>query len=319
MARKKWIFSCLLIFPSLIMFGLFIHLQDYDMWYFCFGCADSLLQYRSDFNYKVFLKHPIVDCRDTPPFLVLLVTTIQSQKEARMAIRKSWGKERLIRGKRVVTFFLLGLKENEPIKETFKLAHEHIIYNDIIQQNFIDTYYNLTLKTLAGIEWITHHCPQASYVMKTDSDMFINTFYLVELLLRKNQPSNFFTGVLKPDDSPIRDRISKWYVSEKEYAGEKYPPFCSGTGYVLSTDVAQKIYNISFSLPFFKLEDVYVGMCLDRLKIPLQELHKETTFFASKPAFSICTYRNIVSAHEVPPHEIVMYWEALKRSRDEVC
>ncbi|CAN2391149.1 galactosyltransferase activity [Pristimantis euphronides] len=315
MPRKKMIIALILTFPSLIVFWLFIHLQDYDYWYLCFSCTDS---YLPNFRNQDFMKLPESDCRDRPPFLVLLVSTTHEQREARAAIRKTWGKQRVIQGKRVDTYFLLGLMGKRNVKE-INLAQENLIYKDIIQGNFIDSYYNLTIKTIMGMVWITHHCPQASYVMKTDSDMFINTFYLVELLLRKNQTSNFFTGVLMWNHRPFRNIFSKWYVSKREYVGETYPPFCSGTGYVLSTDVAQKIYNISMSIPFFKLEDVYVGMCLDRLKIPLQELHNETTFFASKPAFSICTYRNIVTSHGVQPLEIVMYWEALKGSRDELC
>ncbi|KAG9465843.1 beta-1,3-galactosyltransferase 5 isoform X2 [Eleutherodactylus coqui] len=319
MARKKVIFTSLLIFPSLVMFGLFIHMQDIDLGYFCLSCSGSYFHYKFDYNNKVFLKLPEVDCRQTPPFLVLLITTTYSQKEARMAIRKTWGKERVIQGKRVVAYFLLGQRENESAKEKVILAQESHIYKDIIQRDFIDTYYNLTIKTLMGIQWITHHCPQASYIMKTDSDMFVNTFYLVELLLRKNQTSNLFTGKLKLNDRPIRMPFSKWYISKREYAMARYPPFCSGTGYVFSIDVAQKIYNVSMRMPFFKLEDVYVGMCLERLKIPLQELHEHTTFFADKHPFSICAYRKIVTSHEVQPAEIGMYWEALRRSREEPC
>lgn len=312
-------FVVLLIFPTVFLLGLFIKLQDYNIWYFCLTCTESYLPYSFHYGNKDFMKLPEEDCRHSPPFLVLLVTTTHGQKEARAAIRETWGKERLIQGKRVMTYFLLGSREKESTKEKVDLAQESDIYKDIIQQNFLDTYYNLTIKTLMGIEWVTHFCPQTSYVMKTDTDMFINIFYLVELLLRKNQTSNFFTGYLKPNDHPIRNIFSKWYISKGEYAGEKYPPFCSGTGYVFSIDVAQKIHNISMSVPFFKLEDVYVGLCLDRLKIPLQNLHSKQTFFPTKPTFSVCTYQNLVTSHGVRPQEILLYWEALQRSGEERC
>ncbi|XP_075053364.1 beta-1,3-galactosyltransferase 5 [Mixophyes fleayi] len=315
MPRRKVIFAATLLFSCLTMLLLTLH--NYNLCYFCFSNYDHYISYKLDYDKKMFMELPDVDCRQTPPFLVLLVTTTHEQKVARMAVRQTWGKERLIKGKKVVTYFLLGAKQSG--KEEGRLTDEIITYKDIIQRNFIDSYYNLTLKTLLGIDWITHHCPQASYVMKTDVDMFVNIFYLVELLLLKNQTSNFFTGFLKVDESPIRNILSKWYVSKNEYAGEKYPPFCSGTGYVFSGDVARKIYNISATVQFLKLEDVYIGMCLDRLKIPLQELHTEPTFFPLKPSFSICKYRKIVTSHEVQPQEIRLYWEALRNSRDEQC
>lgn len=319
MARKKVIFGILLIVPTFFLLGLLMKLQDYNTWYFCLACPDSYLHYSLYSSNHGFIKLPKVDCRDSPPFLVLLITTTHGQKEARAAIRETWGKERLIQGKKVTSYFLLGLKKNESLKEKKDLAQESVTYNDIIQQNFSDSYHNLTFKTLMGMEWVTHFCPQTSYIMKTDTDMFVNIFYLVELLLRKNQTSNFFTGYLKMTDRPIRNVFSKWHISKEEYAGEKYPPFCSGTGYVFSVDVAQKIHNVSRSIPFIKLEDVYVGLCLDRLKIPLQNLHSKQTFHPSKPKFSVCTYRNLVTSHGVRPQEILLYWGALQKSGEEHC
>ncbi|XP_030059685.1 beta-1,3-galactosyltransferase 5 isoform X2 [Microcaecilia unicolor] len=260
-----------------------------------------------------------IDCKKNPPFLVILVTTEYWQLQARTAIRQSWGKERIIGDKRIVSFFLLGTLERQNKSAETRIISESLKYKDIIQKNFIDTYYNLTLKTLMGMEWVHHFCPQSSFVMKTDTDMFINTFYLTELLVRKNRTTNFFTGSINSKDHPIRNKVSKWYISEIEYPGEWYPPFCSGTGYVFSTDVANQIYIISPSVPYFKLEDVYVGLCLDKLRIPLEELHSENTFFPSKVKFSICRFRKIVTCHHVQPSEILMYWNALQSSQDDEC
>ncbi|XP_063812662.1 beta-1,3-galactosyltransferase 5 [Pseudophryne corroboree] len=317
MARRKLIFLATLVFSSLGMF--FLALYSLNLCNYCFSKDYRYVPYHFNNNRKMFQKVPDVNCRQSPPFLVLLVTTTHDQNIVRMAIRETWGKERWIKGKQVVTYFLLGASAKQNGNEENMLIKESIAYKDIIQRNFIDSYYNLTLKTLMGIDWITHYCPQANYVMKTDTDMFVNTFYLVELLLLKNQTTNLFTGILKPNDSPIRSIFSKWYISKQEYEGEKYPPFCSGTGYVFSVDVALKIYNTSTSVQFFKLEDVYIGMCLDRLKIRLQELHSKPTFFASKPPFSVCKYRHIVTSHGVQPKEILLYWETLKTSRNEQC
>ncbi|XP_077336009.1 beta-1,3-galactosyltransferase 5-like [Lithobates pipiens] len=315
MPRKRVAFVALLFFPCLGMFGFFITNYESDLCFYCFHKPENSFSIKTDYKKNHFMKLPESNCKQNPPFLVLLVTTAHDQIEERMAIRKTWGKEQLIQGKRVVTFFLLGMNSSTLDSS----SEEFNTYKDIIQKDFVDTYYNLTIKTLMGLDWIVNHCPQTHYVMKTDADMFVNTYFLVKLLLSKNQTSNLFTGMLKPDDAPIRNALSKWHVSKKEYDGEKYPPFCSGTGYVLSADVAQRIFNISSSIPFFKLEDVYIGMCLERLKISLQELHTKPIFFPSKVSFSLCTYQNLVTSHEVKPEEIVLYWEALRNAQDEQC
>ncbi|NWH44037.1 B3GT5 galactosyltransferase, partial [Fregata magnificens] len=93
---------------------------------------------------------------------------------------------------------------------------------------------------------------------------------------------------------PIRKRGSKWYVSREEYPGDTYPPFCSGTGYVLSTDVASQIYNVSESVSFIKLEDVFIGLCLAKLKVRPEELHSQQTFFPERIRFSVSHFKKIV-------------------------
>ncbi|EMP31443.1 Beta-1,3-galactosyltransferase 5 [Chelonia mydas] len=234
-----------------------------------------------------------------------------------MAIRETWGKHRLVAGNLIVTYFLLGTTMNQ--NDQTGIIAESQKYRDIIQKDFIDAYYNLTLKTMMGIEWVHRFCHQSRFVMKTDTDMFVNIFYLTELLLRKNRNTRFFTGFLKMNDFPIRKIYSKWYVSKDEYPGRTYPPFCSGTGYVFSTDVASQIYKISESVPFIKLEDVFIGLCLAKLKINLEELHSEQTFFSDRVEFSLCRFKKIVTCHYVKPHELLIYWNELESSMDEKC
>ncbi|XP_006886835.1 PREDICTED: beta-1,3-galactosyltransferase 5-like [Elephantulus edwardii] len=265
----------------------------------------------------IFLQLPEVDCRQNPPFLVLLVTSSHSQLAARMAIRHTWGKEKVVKGKRIKTLFLLGAATKQD--EMTAVAYEGQQHQDIIQKDFVDVYFNLTLKTMMGMEWVHHFCPQAAFVMKTDSDMFVNVYYLTELLLKKNRTTRFFTGFLKMNEFPIRTRFSKWFVSKHEYPWDKYPPFCSGTGYVFSSDIASQVYNVSESVPFIKLEDVFVGLCLAKLNIKLEKLHSEETFFPEGLHFSTCRFKKIVACHFIKPPEMLIYWQALENSWGQKC
>lgn len=268
-------------------------------------------------EYGRFLQLPDVDCGHSPPFLVLLVTSSHEQLFARTAIRKTWGREKVVRGKRIKTFFLLGTTPSEGASRA--VAQESQRHRDIIQKDFVDVYLNLTLKTMMGFEWVHHFCPQAAFVMKTDSDMFVNVYYLVELLLKKNRTSRFFTGFLKMNELPIREKRNKWFVSRYEYPWDKYPPFCSGTAYVFSGDVASQVYNVSEAVPFIKLEDVFVGLCLARLRIGLEELHSEQTFFPAGLSFSTCRFKKIVACHFIQPQKMLSYWKALESSLGEEC
>jgi len=46
----------------------------------------------------------------------------------------------------------------------------------------MDSYNNLTLKTISMLEWSMEHCPKAQYVLKTDDDMYIHFPVLWDLL-----------------------------------------------------------------------------------------------------------------------------------------
>ncbi|XP_062935017.1 beta-1,3-galactosyltransferase 5 [Cynocephalus volans] len=304
--RMRLLYICLLVLGALCLYFSMYDPSPFKEGLFVFKkeCGD-------------FLQLPDIDCRQNPPFLVLLVTSSHKQLAARMAIRKTWGREAVVRGRRAKTLFLLGTTASQAERQA--VAEESRQHRDIIQKDFVDVYYNLTLKTMMGLQWVHHFCPQVAFVMKTDSDMFVNVEYLTELLLRKNRTARFFTGYLKLNEFPIRTRFSKWFVSKYEYPWDKYPPFCSGTGYVFSSDIASQVYNVSESVPFLKLEDVFVGLCLQKLNIRPMELHSEQTFFPEGLRFSVCRFRRVVACHFVKPHNLLLYWQALEGSRGEDC
>ncbi|XP_004697382.1 beta-1,3-galactosyltransferase 5-like [Echinops telfairi] len=268
-------------------------------------------------DHRDFLQLPEIDCRQNPPFLVLLVTSSHGEVPARMAIRQTWGGASVVEGRQIKTFFLLGATATQ--RDMTAVSQEGQRHGDIIQKDFVDVYANLTLKTMMGMEWVHHFCPQAAFVMKTDSDMFVNVYYLTQLLLKKNRTTRFFTGAIKTNGFPIRDKSSKWFVSEDEYPWDRYPPFCSGTGYVFSSDVASLVYNVSESIPFIRLEDVFVGLCLAKLNIKPEKLHSEQTFFSFGLRFSTCRFKNIVTCHFIKPPTLLLYWYALENSRGEEC
>ncbi|XP_078087564.1 beta-1,3-galactosyltransferase 5-like isoform X1 [Mustelus asterias] len=297
--------KCLLVFvPQLLIFIILGYFSQYRV--------DFL--HLTKFNDHSFLMLPNSSCDTNPPFLVLLVTSAQDLLEARSAIRQTWGRARTTHGQRVVTYFLLGYSR----EHQEQLLKESSLHKDIIQKNFTDSYYNLTTKVLMGLEWVNRFCPSTSFVMKTDSDMFVNPEYLTELLLGKNR-KDFFTGLVMRGYEPNRDRSSKWYISEQEYPQEKYPPFCSGTGYVLSTDVANGICNVSRIIPYFKLEDVYVGLCLAELKVDPVEIHSEQKFHNWNVPFSICGFRKLVTSHWMTPSELLSNWKSLEDAADTRC
>ncbi|XP_056384075.1 beta-1,3-galactosyltransferase 2-like [Hyla sarda] len=256
-------------------------------------------------------------CKENVPFLVLLITVERWQQEVRQVIRNTWAKEDLLPGVRILRLFFLG-KEMKPNTEAQQdILQESEEFHDIIQQDYLDSYKNLTIKTIMAMNWITTYCPNALYVMKIDSDVFVNIGYLVNKLLKPDQEpkTNYITGFLMLNNLPIRDRDSKWYVSPNLYPYKKYPPFCSGTGYVLSGDLARKIVKISPSVRWIHLEDVFIGLCLDKLGVQPVAPPKTSDFNIWYVEYSDCEFHNIVTSHYASLGMLQHYWDRLERTK----
>ncbi|NP_001122271.1 uncharacterized protein LOC798349 [Danio rerio] len=219
-------------------------------------------------NYYFTLDEPDI-CKQRNPFLVLMVPVAPYEVKARNAIRSTWGNETTVQGKAVLTLFLVGLTVGaDSEKAQQQLEEESRQHRDLIQSNFVDSYFNLTIKTMVIMDWLATRCPQAYYSMKIDSDMFLNVDNLVTLLSAPNTPrENYITGVLMRNRFVVRNKNSKWYVSEELYPEPKYPTYLLGMGYVFSNDLPSKIVEASNYVKPFNIEDAYIGACLKQLGV----------------------------------------------------
>ena len=60
---------------------------------------------------------------------------------------------------------------------------ESDLNDDIVQGNFVDSPQNLTYKHVMGYKWVSQHCAdQPSFVLKTDDNVFVETFHLTNFL-----------------------------------------------------------------------------------------------------------------------------------------
>ncbi|XP_066453225.1 beta-1,3-galactosyltransferase 2-like [Eleutherodactylus coqui] len=253
-------------------------------------------------------------CKEESPFLIVLIATIASEVENRRAIRATFGKKTLINGTSIICMFLLGKDSKQKPKSILEESEK---YHDIIQKDFQDTYKNLTIKTLMGIEWVCNYCPTAKYVMKTDSDMFVNIDRLLDLLKSEQaQKQNYFTGDLMKNNRPIRNKNSKWHMPHSLYPGEFYPTFCTGSGYVFSGDVAAKILRSSFKVKFLYLEDVFVGICLDREGIKITRPPTNNLFNSNPAPFNSCVYNNIITSHNIKSTQLIHLWKIVQENKE---
>lgn len=265
-------------------------------------------------NYHFIMDHPEA-CKSKTPFLVLLVPVAPNNVAARDAIRQTWANDSLVQGEVVLTLFMLGCSGGPDVEQVQeKLKQEDLQHHDLIQSNFMDTYLNLTIKTMVIMDWLATRCPTAAYGMKVDSDMFLNIDNLVIMLQKPDIPkTNYLTGMLMWNRPVVRSKGSKWYVSEELFPDPTYPTYTLGMGYVFSNDLPGKLVNVSKSITPFNIEDAYIGMCLKKLGLAPTSPPDPSQFKAYNSRYDRCEYSKIITYILGSSEELVKYWTDLKK------
>ncbi|XP_073700983.1 beta-1,3-galactosyltransferase 1-like [Garra rufa] len=261
-------------------------------------------------NYHFILDEP--DKCQQNPFLVLMVPVAPHQVDARNAIRSTWGNESSVQGKKLLTLFLVGLTGGPEAQQ--QLEEESRQHRDLVQSNFVDSYFNLTIKTMVIMDWLATRCPQANYSMKVDSDMYLNLENLMSLLLAPNTPrQNYITGMVMWDRPVIRDKSSKWYVSEELYPEPKYPTYLLGMGYVFSNDLSKKLVEASKVIKPFNIEDAYVGACLKQLGVEPSSPPDPSKFKAYLGQYIREDFFRVITTILGSPQQLIDIWKDVKR------
>ncbi|CAD7094151.1 unnamed protein product [Hermetia illucens] len=106
--------------------------------------------------------------------LLVLITSAPKNQEARLAIRQTWGHYGTRRD--VAVAFVLGRTTSQQMEDT--LNAESSLYSDLIRGQFIDSYNNLTLKTVSILEWVDRFCPKALFInIVTISELYMGAVY----------------------------------------------------------------------------------------------------------------------------------------------
>nr|XP_057928367.1 N-acetyllactosaminide beta-1,3-N-acetylglucosaminyltransferase 3-like isoform X2 [Doryrhamphus excisus] len=259
--------------------------------------------------------------RSEDVFLLLVIKSSPANYERREVLRKTWAKERLHNGVWIRRVFVAGTT-NEGFEKTRLnklLEAEQQEHEDILQWDFADSFYNLTLKQVLFLEWMHKNCPKARFILNGDDDVFAHTDNMVEYLhsLKGNNGSkHLFTGHLIQNVGPIRSPGSKYYIPVQVQESDSYPPYCGGGGFLLSGYTALVIYKMSRSVPVLPIDDVYMGMCLASAGLaPSSHMGVKTAglYIPSRniDGYDPCFYRDVLLVHRFLPAQMYLMWNRI--------
>ena len=150
------------------------------------------------------------------PLLLVMVHSALASFGARENIRESWATNAEETNTKIV--FLLGQSENLREDVDQQLMNEVEMFGDIVQEKFIDSWTNLTIKSLMMLKWFDQNCnldpqqDQIKYFMKVDEDVFINLPQLIRTL-REYNGTSLLMGQLRCDSNPKKIGKSKNIVN----------------------------------------------------------------------------------------------------------
>ncbi|KAK0066807.1 beta-1 3-galactosyltransferase 1, partial [Biomphalaria pfeifferi] len=249
------------------------------------------------FLYKIV---PKVNCSDSK--LIICVEISRGNNKTRQTIRQTWGSYANVSSNNTTLIFFLGSEHpstNGSQSVQYFIDKEAELYGDILQEDYVDHYNNLSLKSVSILKWVSLQCPESQFLLKVDDDMYVNVPVLVQTLddisKSKGKEYPFIVGDEVQISAPARSPRSKFYTPVSVYKGNLYPRYASGVSYAMTTSAAKLLYNASLQVPVFWLEDVYVtGILAEKVKV---EVIHNPLINIGKHEVSGCHFRNKISGH----------------------
>ncbi|XP_043598943.1 beta-1,3-galactosyltransferase 5 [Bombus pyrosoma] len=280
--RKKLIFIVLCV--STILISLLIILKTDIV-----NNTKSELKYSQNASYtnknSAIIKF-IIEPKCDPNFIVWIITSSANDPLYRTALRRAYPSV-MLKTLNVTRIFLLGMpKEKNILKYILKESQK---YNDLLQGDFLENYKNLTLKHLMGLRWASSNC-RSTFLIKTDNDIVLNVFEMLELLQKKTIKENAISGYVLRKMKPIRTSNNKWFVTDEDFSDDVYPDFLSGWFYITNLKVAQLLVRASEKFKnFFWIDDVFItGILREECGIKIEELN---SLYASDYRYLECCIR----------------------------
>ena len=256
-------------------------------------------------------KHPDIVA---PVDVLVVVCSAVSNFGARTAIRSSWGRETKILPQVKIVFLMGTLKRDKTNERTFEIIQKHLksensSHGDILQEGFIDTYKNLTLKSMALLQYVSKSCQDnlegrecPRFVLKADDDMYINLATLWSLTQKITQKYVLLGALICGSERHPTNPKNKWFIPDNHFTGSAYPPFLSGTSYLMSLHTVMALNKAAQHHRPFPLEVVFLtGIMAQAVGLRTKD-HPGFSF--KQRELDVWSVRKTITTHGVSTKEI---------------
>lgn len=138
----------------------------------------------------------------------------------------------------------------------------------------------------------------------------VNQTKALEYLLDLSE-DYLYAGYLRDYVHPARIYMTKWYISRKEYAYNKYPRFITGGAMLMTYKTVKHMHYISYFTNSFKFDDVYVGILA--WKLGIESNHADSFMCTLEDYMEADLVRpestSCIGVHDIPPADLLKLWQ----------
>ncbi|XP_036362191.1 beta-1,3-galactosyltransferase 2-like isoform X2 [Octopus sinensis] len=206
--------------------------------------------------------------------------------------------------------FLMGTTNNSTIQSLVQKESEK--YRDIIQEDFLESYANLSLKGIMAWKWSVEFCSNAEYVIVMNDELFVDQYKLMHYLhyhMTLDGHDNRFTICFRKSGATNRRLFLRRNINMSMfYKGNHYPYFCDGVGYVAHINFINKLYIASLSNHVFMPDGVWNGLLAEKLNTSLQTESYLYAYYNVIERFSHPLYQFSLLMFGVTDHKLTNYY-----------
>ena len=177
-----------------------------------------------------------------PPALLILVKSAAQNTPERRALRKMYANDEYLKRFhmpiRYAFLVATGQFNGGELPDSFRAEIEQ--WRDIVAMDFVESYSNLTVKTLGGMRWAVEKCTKFEFLILIDDDMWLS----VKNVIRFLKDPSLYVNVGNGGNSQGKNRsLHGFHLSPQEYlyagdvwgGGRSPPARCKTTTTQLET------------------------------------------------------------------------------------
>lgn len=256
--------------------------------------------------------------------VVIAVHSHPNNFDERDAIRHMWMHHAIATGK-IAVIFCIGKSPEKEDMTNQRVRKESDEYGDILLEDFVDSYDNLTIKSTLMLKYFHNNDIGTKVIFKVDDDVFVNPTELLRQVRYWSYSTDGFHKVMFGhafNAPPIRLTTifapqKKWIMPRWMYPQDFYPTYLSGSGYIIPSSEITCLYEAALETPLVYLEDVFVtGILAETCGIRRQ--HNEF-FLPKKRSPCLLNDSNFILAHGIKLKDKEIIQEILTFGYSEHC